>query len=144
MRKWCLQERVDASLAAAKGPHALAVAACRLPEQILAMSKNGQLHLREVTEIAARYRTGRIELTLSDQPIKGLLKGKPLSGFVLSDSRERFEKRHLCALLTRQEANFARFAFDLVAMLQGTYEPGRLSSFYGFGDSSLEEPAGLA
>jgi hypothetical protein len=37
-------------------------------------------------------------------------------------------------MLDWSEMWFARFAFDLVAMLQGTYD-GRLSSFYGFGSS---------
>jgi hypothetical protein len=36
------------------------------------------------------------------------------------------------------EFAFAQFAFDLIAMMQGTYEASRLSSFYGIGSSFAE------
>jgi hypothetical protein len=29
------------------------------------------------------------------------------------------------------EANFSQFAFDLIAMMNGTYNPGLLSSWHG-------------
>lgn len=41
-------------------------------------------------------------------------------------------------MLRWSESEFAKFAFDLVAMLQGTYQVGRLSSFYGMGSSFHE------
>jgi hypothetical protein len=31
------------------------------------------------------------------------------------------------------EAYFSQFGFDLIAMMQGTYEAGRVSSFHGMG-----------
>jgi len=47
-------------------------------------------------------------------------------------------KVHIGAVLTWSEHEFARFAFDLVVLLQGTYEAGRVSSFYGMGSSFME------
>jgi hypothetical protein len=44
---------------------------------------------------------------------------------------------HLGAMLLWSEANFAGFGFDLIAHLQGTYESGRVSSFYGIGSARL-------
>ena len=40
---------------------------------------------------------------------------------------------HFSAILSWAELHFSQFAFDLLAMMQGTYEVGRLSSFYGVG-----------
>jgi hypothetical protein len=48
------------------------------------------------------------------------------------------ENVHIAAMLTWGESTFAEFAFDIVAMLQGTFEVGRLSSLYGVGNSWLE------
>ena len=36
------------------------------------------------------------------------------------------------------ESGFARFAFDLLAMVQGTFRPGYVSSFYGMGSTLTE------
>jgi hypothetical protein len=41
-------------------------------------------------------------------------------------------------MLKWAESQFAQFAFDLIAIMQGTYEAGRLSSFYGVGNSFFE------
>ena len=35
-------------------------------------------------------------------------------------------------------SGFARFAFDLVAIMQGTYDSSRFSSFHGFGNSGYD------
>jgi hypothetical protein len=84
--------------------------------------------------------TGRIALTRSDTPSESTLKDRqtPIGEYALSASREIAEKFHLGAMVMWSESNFAQFAFDLVAMLQGTYEPGRVSSFYGMGSSFHE------
>jgi hypothetical protein len=47
-----------------------------------------------------------------------------------------------CALqgmLMWSHINFARFAFDILALLDGTFEIGRVSSFYGFGQQPPSE-----
>jgi hypothetical protein len=37
---------------------------------------------------------------------------------------------NLAVMLTWLDMNFATFAFDLLAIMQGTYERGRVSSFF--------------
>ena len=48
---------------------------------------------------------------------------------------------YIGTMLTWMEFGFAQFAFDLIEMIHGTYEAGRLSSFYGIGGTSLAEPS---
>jgi hypothetical protein len=85
-------------------------------------------------------RSGRIELLESRQPFPRMFTGRrtSISAFATSSSHEFSENCHIGAMTKWQEMNFAGFAFDLVAMLQGTYVQRRLSSFYGVGDSSHE------
>jgi hypothetical protein len=53
----------------------------------------------------------------------------------LLESTEVAPELHLSVEVQWEEMNFAMFAFDIVALLQGTYRPDFLSSFYGFGNS---------
>jgi hypothetical protein len=80
--------------------------------------------------------TGRLMLAQSESPID--LRQTPLLEFGMSSTIPIAEKVHIGATLVWSEAGFAMFAFDLVAMLQGTYEVGRVSSFYGMGSSYTE------
>jgi hypothetical protein len=84
--------------------------------------------------------TGRIRLTRSETRTESTVKGSQISigEYALSTSREIGEKFHLGAMVMWSESNFAQFAFDLVAMLQGNFEPGFVSSFYGMGSSFHE------
>jgi hypothetical protein len=84
--------------------------------------------------------SGRMSITNSETPIEtNVGRGKsPISEFGLSSSIQVTDKLHLGALITWHESNFAQFAFDLVALLQGTYQNGRVSSFYGLGKSFTE------
>jgi hypothetical protein len=43
------------------------------------------------------------------------------------------DELHFGAMLLWTEMNFSQFAFDLIAIMQGTYEVGRLSTFHGIG-----------
>jgi hypothetical protein len=56
----------------------------------------------------------------------------------MCESAQVAEGVHFGAMIMWMEATLAQFAFDLVAMIQGKYEPGRLSSFYGMGNSVHE------
>ncbi len=98
----------------------------------------GGLVLR--AESNASEHTGRIVLTKSETPTESTVKGRktPLSEFGMSESIAISEKIHIGSLILWSEAQFAQFAFDIVAMLQGTYEVGRVSSFYGMGSSFQE------
>jgi hypothetical protein len=84
--------------------------------------------------------TGKITLLQSEQEIEEFPReGKAqLLEYGLAQSIKVTEKLHLSAMLMWSEAGFAQFGFDLLAMMRGTYEPGRLSSFYGMGHSFVE------
>ena len=45
------------------------------------------------------------------------------------------ESLHLGTMLMWAESGFAMFAFDILALMRGTFEMGRVSSFYGMGKS---------
>lgn len=45
---------------------------------------------------------------------------------------------HIASALKWTEFEFAQFAFDLIAMIQGTYEVGRLSSFYSLENTIIQ------
>jgi hypothetical protein len=80
--------------------------------------------------------TGRLSLAVSQTPFNGSSTLLLESG--LSSTRQISENTHLAAMLQWSEAGFSQFAFDLIALMQGTYEAGRISSFYGLGSSFTE------
>jgi hypothetical protein len=87
----------------------------------------------------SRPNTGRFGLTQSETPIERCPEGEsPLLDFGLGATRELAEKLHIGSLLRWSESAFAEFGFDLIAMMRGSYQTGRLSSFYGVGSSELE------
>jgi hypothetical protein len=50
---------------------------------------------------------------------------------VMSASRPS-QGRHICATLMWSDTNFSKFAFDLLALFNGTYRSGFVSSMHGF------------
>jgi len=58
-----------------------------------------------------------------------------LTDWGTSDCLKITDTLFFSSMLMWNESDFSRFAFDLVALLEGTFEPGRLSSFYAFGSS---------
>jgi hypothetical protein len=84
--------------------------------------------------------TGRLVLTTSKTPTQSTLKAGAASLLEvgMSDTRQVTEHVHIGAMLSWSEFEFARFSFDLIAVMQGTYEVGRISSFYGLGSSFHE------
>lgn len=84
-----------------------------------------------------KAQTGRIVLLRSDTPMEGSIgKGKEsLLQAPTSDSFKSTDGSYRGAMLTWGEPFFAQFAFDLLAMLEGTFEPGRVSAFHGLGKS---------
>lgn len=83
--------------------------------------------------------TGQLCLTVSDKPIlRNFGKANQSlidAGVSISKTVQVADGRHQGAMLSWLESNFSRFGFDLIAMMQGTYEAGRVSSFYGLGAS---------
>jgi hypothetical protein len=84
--------------------------------------------------------TGRIVLTQSEEPmdVARERQGPFLLEWGHTKTMQVADKIHVGAMISWAEYEFARFAFDLLALIQGTYEPGRVSSFYGFGSSFME------
>ena len=80
--------------------------------------------------------TARLSLAQSKTRIEstiGPTRQSLLGGFGMTESVRVTGDLH-CAMLIWAEPNFSQFGFDLIAMMQGTYEAGR-SSFYGMGTS---------
>jgi hypothetical protein len=84
--------------------------------------------------------SGKLSLVESETSMESTIKntkGSLLAGFAMTGTNQVAEKIHLGAMLIWTETSFSQFAFDLVAVMQGTYEMGRLSSFYGMGGSEF-------
>ena len=84
--------------------------------------------------------TGRFRYMLGGgEPLSlAKVKGRTLTsiardgaGGVWSDSIEISPGQYLTCMFDWAEANFSQLAFDLIAMMNGTYNPGLLSSWYG-------------
>ena len=60
-----------------------------------------------------------------------------LGGLAMTDTVE-VKGDNIAAVLQWSDVNFSRFAFDLLAMLRGTYRPGFVSSFHGLDFSRAE------
>jgi hypothetical protein len=85
--------------------------------------------------------SGRLKILRSETPIEStihrskqsLLQSAPISGSIrVTDTL------HFGTMLLWSEPTFAQFAFDMLALMQGTYEVGRLSSFHGMGTSQWD------
>jgi hypothetical protein len=77
--------------------------------------------------------TGRISLVSHESPFEGFATGTSLIGLGMTASTESAPGIHIGAMLQWSGSGFAAFAFDLVALLQGTFRAGYISSFYGMG-----------
>ena len=88
------------------------------------------------------HSSARISITRSESPIESsigpdkesLLKGCPMSATIPG-----IDGLHYGSMLMWHESAFSQFGFDLIAMMQGTYRSGYLSSFYGVGASRVED-----
>jgi hypothetical protein len=74
---------------------------------------------------------GIVTQTISDSPMAKLVTEKGLLGLALAASVPDQSDHHRGAMLMWNDVNFARFAFDLVAILNGTFRSGFASSFHG-------------
>lgn len=94
----------------------------------------GEGHTKQVT--------GKIDLLRSKTAMTSTIK-KPdrslLSGWGDADSLQIKDDLHFGTMLMWSEPNFSRYAFDLVALLNGTFEVGRLSSFHAMGTTEWAE-----
>lgn len=84
--------------------------------------------------------TGRISLFRSEIPVEttiGCNKASLLKTGITKSVRIA-DDFYLSSGLWWMEPGFSQFGFDLIAMMQGSYEVGRVSSFYGMGSSDME------
>jgi hypothetical protein len=87
----------------------------------------GEGHTRETT--------GKIHLLRGETSIESTV-GKEKESLLSSGMAESIEiadNLHVGSMLMWAEPNFSQFGFDLIAMMQGTYEVGKVSSFHGMG-----------
>jgi hypothetical protein len=81
--------------------------------------------------------SGKLEIMTSKNDPGNLnaSEGNLLSGLRFSESIKLNEELFGCSLLSFTETRFSEFSFDVIALLNGTYESGRLSSFHALGSS---------
>lgn len=91
----------------------------------------------------AKDYAGKLNLVRSELPMTAIpsVENSLLYGLNITKSREIRPDQHIGAMLQWMEPNFSGFAFDIVALLNGTYEQGRVSSFQAFGTSEWAEAA---
>ena len=97
----------------------------------------GEGHTNEVT--------GKLSILRSETPIKSIIgktKASLLLNFGMAKSVKIADNLHFGSMLTWGEPHFSQFGFDVIAIMQGTYEASRLSSFHGMGTSEWERLQG--
>lgn len=90
----------------------------------------GEGHKKELT-CNIKMLSADTKLTTSFEKTDSLLKSH-----TIIELGQLNENTSFGAMLSWTEMNFSQFSFDLVALLNGSFEIGRLSSFYGFGTSN--------
>lgn len=85
------------------------------------------------------YYSGKLALLRERSDI--LPNNKTLSFSANSKCKKMADNSYYKIHLDHFESYFAEFAFDIVALLKGTYNPNMLSSMYGFGSTQLETSA---
>jgi hypothetical protein len=88
--------------------------------------------------------TGRVHLATSEQRMERMsaTSGPPLTLFALSIDQQIGENLYGGFDLQWTEHGFAEHAFDLIAMISGTYSTRHPSSMHAFGNSFLEGQVG--
>jgi len=59
--------------------------------------------------------------------------------FCASSKCKKLGSNYYSIYLNHFESNFSEFAFDIIAMLKGNYNPNILSSLYGMGSTQWEK-----
>lgn len=86
--------------------------------------------------------TGKLNLLHSKTQMHSMdakKKQSLLGGCYISKSIKITDDFHLGVMLMWMESHFSQFGFDLIAMMQGTYKVGYISSFHGMGASEWEQ-----
>lgn len=92
-------------------------------------------------ESLEKYSSGKISFEYLDEEVK------PHNSSLLFWSYSKCKKvneLYLRARLLHSETHFSEFAFDIIALLKGTYRPYALSSMYGFGTSDWDKGSAVS
>jgi hypothetical protein len=87
-------------------------------------------------ETLDKYYSGKLSLQWQDEDFKP--SNQSLSFWSISKCKKMSENVYVKMLLHHSETHFSEFAFDIIALLKGSYHPNVLSSFYGFGTTQWE------
>jgi hypothetical protein len=96
------------------------------------MILRGEGHTKDIT--------GKLSILHSETPTESCI-GKDKSSLLnmgMTKSVKITDNLHFSAMLLWTEPYFSEFGFDIIAMMQGTYEVGRISSFHGMGATGFE------
>lgn len=83
-----------------------------------------------------QYLSGKLSLVREDQ--ESTPNNSSLLFWATSKSKKIENEKYFKILLHHSETHFSEFAFDIIAILKGTYNPNVLSSLYGFGTTQFE------
>jgi hypothetical protein len=84
--------------------------------------------------------TGLIRLTVSDTPLPSRDSNTNLlNGVSISETRE-IKGKHFGAIMMWSDIQFSEFAFDLLAIMNGTFRIGSISSWHGIDLSKFPSP----
>lgn len=86
-------------------------------------------------ESIEKYSSGRITFEYLDEDIAS---SNSSLLFWANSKCKKLNELYLRARLLHSETHFSQFAFDIIALLKGTYLPYALSSMYGFGTTDWE------
>ena len=88
--------------------------------------------------------TGMVQMLVSEKPVAPIESPQGLLGnMTLAPSVER-EGSHLSSMLMWSPVHFSDFAFNLLAIMNGTYRSGFVSSWHGLDMSRFPEPGSEA
>ena len=88
------------------------------------------------TNTLDKYYSGKISLVRENSDI--VPENKSLSFWATSKCKKLSENNFCKTQLFHSESHFSEFAFDIIAMLKGSYHPNVLSSLYGIGTTQWE------
>src|SRR5699024_6513551 len=102
----------------------------------------GGLILRK--EVTNNNSSAKLMSVLADKPMMNDegsmgLADRNLFENIVSKSLKVNESKYISVLISWSEMHFAQFAFDIIALMNGTYQTNRLSSMHGVGLSGYEE-----
>lgn len=94
------------------------------------------------SETLDEYYSGKLLILIEDNSYSH--ENKSLSFWAYSKCRKVKENLYSKILLNHCESYFSQFAFDIIALLKGTYHPSIISSLYGMGTTDGENGSAVS